>query len=281
MKPIVMFFESNGGKYLKNLIIGMGACVVLMGALFKIQHWPGASIMLTVGMITEAVIFAMLGLLPPHADYYWERFYPNITENPHVEAYKKGIKEHHSAAHGAVGGGHQGGSALASMDKMMEEAQITPASLKKLSESFSSFGKTVEQIKDVSNVAASTDAYSKSAKEAADALGQMKNTFVGATKTMGSFNEAAGDTAKFHEQVKVLSKNLGTLNNIYEVELQDANNHLKAMNKFYSNLVSASEAMASSAKDATNAKEQIAKLATNLTTLNTIYGNMLTAMQGR
>ena len=62
MNPIVIFFESNAGKYIKNLIIGLGASVVLMGALFKIQHWPGASVMLTSGMITEAVIFAMLGL---------------------------------------------------------------------------------------------------------------------------------------------------------------------------------------------------------------------------
>jgi gliding motility-associated protein GldL len=86
---------------------------------------------------------------------------------------------------------------------------------------------------------------------------------------------------KFHDQVKTLSKNLGTLNQIYEVELTDANNHLKAMNKFYSNLVNASDAMASSAKDATNTKDQIALLSKNLTSLNQIYGNMLSAMQGR
>ncbi|NDC40460.1 MAG: gliding motility protein GldL [Chitinophagia bacterium] len=282
MNPIALFFETNTGKYIKNLIIGLGASVVLMGALFKIQHWPGASEMLTSGMITEAVIFAILGLLPPHSDYYWERFYPGITENPHVEAFRKGNKSHGKGAnaHPELKGA-QGGSATASMDKMLEEAQITPASLKKLGESFTSFGKTVDQIKDISNVSASTEAYSKSAKEAADALGQMKATFVGATGTMSAFNAAAGDTAKFHDQVKVLSRNLGTLNQIYEVELQDANNHLKAMNKFYSNLVNASDAMASSAADANSAREQIGLLAKNLTTLNSIYGNMLSAMQGR
>ncbi len=278
MNPIVIFFESNAGKYLKNLIIGLGASVVLMGALFKIQHWPGASLMLTSGMITEAVIFAMLGLLPPHSDYYWERFYPGITENPHVEAFRKGLKEH-GAAHEVPG--KPGESPMKSLDKMMEEAQINPASMKRLNENFTNFGKTVEQMKDITNITSSTEAYSKGAREAADALGQMKTTFVGATKTMGAFNDAAGDTAKFHDQVKVLSKNLGTLNQIYEVELQDANNHLKAMNKFYSNLVTASDAMASSAKDATSAKDQIGLLAKNLTTLNQIYGNMLSAMQGR
>ena len=80
MNSIALFFETKQGKYFKNFIIGLGASVVLLGALFKIQHWPGAGIMLTVGMCTEAFIFAMLGVLPPHKDYYWERFYPNIDE---------------------------------------------------------------------------------------------------------------------------------------------------------------------------------------------------------
>src|ERR1700761_7223565 len=117
MNPIALFFETSQGKYLKNLLIGVGASVVLLGALFKIQHWQGASLMLTAGMCTEAFIFAMLGLLPPHADYYWERFYPGITESPHVEAYRKGIKHD---AHGQAASipGKGGESATKSLDKM-------------------------------------------------------------------------------------------------------------------------------------------------------------------
>lgn len=272
MNSIALFFETDKGKYLKNLIIGLGASVVLLGALFKIQHWPGGSIMLTAGMSTEVFLFALLGLLPPHADYYWERFYPDITKSPHLdEGHGHGKKE--------VGGKKE--SPAKSLDQMMEDASITPATIKRLGDNFQKFGQTVEQMKDITNVTAATGKYSQSATEAADALGKMKDTFLGAAKTMGAFNSAADDTAKFHDQVKVLSKNLGTLNQIYEVELTDANNHLKAMNKFYSNLVNASEAMASSAKDATATKDQIALLAKNLTTLNQIYGNMLTAMQGR
>lgn len=274
MNSITLFFETDRGKYIKNLIIGLGASVVLLGALFKIQHWPGGSIMLTAGMTVEAFIFAMLGLLPPHADYYWERFYPDITKNPHVEAHEK------SAAAGAKKLENKE-SAAKSLDKMMEEANITPAAIKRLGDNFQRFGNTVEQMKDITEVTSATGAYSQSARDAADALGKMKDTFVGATKTMGAFNSAADDTMKFHDQVKTLSKNLGTLNQIYEVELTDANNHLKAMNKFYSNLVNASDAMASSAKDATNTKDQIALLSKNLTSLNQIYGNMLSAMQGR
>lgn len=276
MNSVALFFETKQGKYVKNFIIGIGASVVLLGALFKIQHWPGAGVMLTVGMCTEAFIFAILGILPPHKDYYWERYYPNLDENPHVEAYRKGVKYEPAAA-----GGLKAGSASKSLDQMLEDAQITPANLNRLNENFKRFGQTVEQIKDISEVTSATTAYSQSAREAADALGQMKGTFMGASQTMNAFNAAAEDTTKFHEQVVVLSRNLGTLNQIYEVELQDANNHLKAMNKFYSNLVNASEAMASSATDAVAAKEQIALLSKNLTVLNQIYGNMLTAMQGR
>jgi gliding motility-associated protein GldL len=277
MNSVALFFETKQGKYIKNFIIGIGASVVLLGALFKIQHWPGASTMLTAGMVTEAFIFAMLGILPPHKDYYWERFYPNIDENPHVEAYRKGTKVELAANNTAK----TGGSASASLDKMLEDAQINPANLRRLNENFQRFGQTVDQIKDMSDVTASTGAYSQSAREAATALGEMKNTFLGATNTMSAFNAAAEDTTKFHDQVVVLSRNLGTLNQIYEVELNDANNHLKAMNKFYSNLVNASDAMASSAQDATSAKDQIGLLAKNLTVLNQIYGNMLSAMQGR
>jgi gliding motility-associated protein GldL len=272
MSPIALFFESDKGKYIKNLVIGCGASVVLVGALFKINHLPGATEMLFVGMLTEAAIFLMLGLLPPHADYYWERFYPNITTNPHVEEMKLG--KGHSAP-------KPGDSPIKSLEKMLDEAQINTPNLKKLNDSFQKFGQTVDQMKDLTNVTSATGAYSNSALEAAKALDGMKATFVGATKTLSSFNAAADDTSKFHEQVVVLSKNLGTLNQIYEVELSDANNHLKAMNKFYSNLVSASDAMASSAKDATAAKEQMGLLAKNLTTLNQIYGSMLSAMQGR
>ena len=282
MGSIRLFFETDKGKYIKNLIIGVGAGVVLIGALFKLQHWEGAGIMLTIGLCTEAFIFCLLGVLPPPKDYYWERFYPNIDENPQVEAYRTGIKiKKPEMAIGMGGGSGGGGTATASLDKMLEEANINAPNLSRLNDNFQKFGQTVNQMKDLSDVTAATGTFTQGAREAAEALGQMKETFMGASNTMQSFNDAADSTVQFHSQVQVLSKNLGALNQIYEVELNDANNHLKAMNKFYSNLVNASDAMASSAEDAVNAKNEIATLSRNLSSLNGIYGNMLSAMQGR
>lgn len=283
MKSIALFFETKSGKYIKNLIIGLGASVVLVGALAKIQHWSWAGPALTIGMLTEAFIFALLGILPPHKDYYWERYYPNLDQNPKVEAYRKGVKTVNVdiTAGSLTGGGQQMPSATGALDRMLEDAQITPANLKRLNENFSRFGQTVENMRDITDVTVATGAYTTAAQETANTLNELKTTFAGATQTMSSFNNAAEDTAQFHQQVTILSRNLGSLNQIYEVELQDANNHLKAMNKFYGNLVNASEAMADSAADAQAAKEQMGRLANNLSSLNTIYGNMLGAMQGR
>ncbi len=98
---------------------------------------------------------------------------------------------------------------------------------------------------------------------------------------LATFNNAADSTRQFHEQVQTLTKNLGSLNTIYELELQDTNNHLKAMNTFYSNLVQASQTMQGSVDDAKKTQEQIGLLAKNLGSLNQVYGNMLAAMQGR
>ncbi len=118
-------------------------------------------------------------------------------------------------------------------------------------------------------------------KRGCQRTGPGKNAYQGAATTLSHFNSAADSTKQFHEQVQVLTKNLGSLNAIYELELQDTNNHLKAMNSFYGNLVQASQTMQGSVDDAKKAHEQIAKLANNLSNLNTIYGNMLSAMQGR
>jgi len=279
LKDIGIFFETKRGKYIKNFIIGIGASIVLIGALAKLEHWKIAGPMLTIGMFTEAFIFALLGILPPHKDYYWERYYPDIDKNPHVEAYKSKTKFIAQPIAGIGGGG--GASATQSLDKLLEEANMNPANLSRLNDNFQKFNQSVDQVKDISNVTEATNAYADKAREATSALDQMKNTFQGAGATLESFNEAAESTKQFHTQVSTLTTNLGSLNAIYEVELQDANNHLKAMNKFYSSLVNASEAMSTSVDDANKAKEQMSVLANNLNSLNQVYGNMLSAMQGR
>ena len=81
--------------------------------------------------------------------------------------------------------------------------------------------------------------------------------------------------------VQVFTKNLSSLNTIYELELQESNNHLKTLNSFYGKLAETSSVMLTTADDAKKVQGEIANLSTNLGRLNSIYGNMLSAMQGR
>ncbi len=74
------FVKTKGFKYVKNLIIGVGAAFVLAGALFKIESWPFASEMLILGMGIEAFIFAFLGIIGPEPDYYWHKLYPGLDD---------------------------------------------------------------------------------------------------------------------------------------------------------------------------------------------------------
>jgi gliding motility-associated protein GldL len=242
---------------LVNVIVCVGAAVVIFGAWAKILHLSFANQMLTVGLLTEATIFLIYAFLPP----------PGQEMAALAEALPKL--------------GTSGNPALNSMDKMMQEADITPANLKKLSEGFQKFGTTINQIKDVSDVVTATSDYTSKTKEATAALGTMKEAYTKGAATMQSFNDASESTKQFHGQVQVLTKNLSSLNTIYELELQDTNNHLKAMNNFYSNLAQASQAMSGSVDDAKKTQEQIGLLAKNLGSLNQVYGNMLSAMQGR
>ena len=244
---------SNVSKWM-DVAVSVAASVVIFGALQKILHTPIADLFLKIGLYTEAIIFLLYGIL-----YI---VYPTIKEE--------------FESHGA-----KPVSAVDSVDKMLRDADINPANMKKLGEGFQKLGTTVANISDVSDVVKSTSDFGAKTKEATTAIGSMATAFTNSAATMGSFNNAAESAKGFHEQVQVLTKNLGSLNTIYELELNESNNHLKALNSFYGKLAEASQAMISSVDDATKAKEQISTLASNLSKLNAVYGNMLSAMQGR
>jgi gliding motility-associated protein GldL len=245
-----------------NVAVSAAAVPVLFGALQKILHSPSADLWLKIGLYTECAIFAayaLLYLIAPPKEADWTKL-DGLSALPKANA---------------------GNPALAKMDQMMMEADITPASLTRLSDNFKKLGGSVDQMSDITNVVAATGDFTTQTKAATAAITTMKGAYEGAAATMQSFNDASEGTKNFHSQVQVLTKNLGSLNTIYELELQDTNNHLKAMNQFYGHLANASEAMKGSVDDAKKTQEQMGVLAKNLGSLNSVYGNMLSAMQGR
>ena len=248
---------SNISKWM-DVAVSVAAAAVIFGALQKILHTPIADLWLKIGLYTEALIFLLYGIL--------YLIYPAVKED----------FETHGAKAVPVGN-----PALNNMDKMLQDADITPANLKRLGEGFQKLGTTVSGITDVSDVVKSTGDFNSKTKEATAAISAMATSFNSSANTMASFNNASESAKGFHEQVQVLTKNLGSLNTIYELELKESNNHLKALNGFYGKMAEASQAMMNSVEDANRVKEQTGTLANNLGKLNAVYGSMLTAMQGR
>ena len=191
------FLKSKGFKYLKNLIIGIGAAVVLVGALFKIQSWEGATEMLTIGLLTEAGLFLMLGLLGPEPDYYWDKLIPGL-----------------GVYNSKIGALQLGGMAPA------PQPQLPGLN-----------GEVVEN------------------------------------KLSGMLTELQG-----------MSKSLGSLKALQEVDFSGTQQQIASMNNFYSKLTEAMANMSDAMEDTKMYKEQMAALNKNLGSLNAVYGGMLSAM---
>lgn len=243
---------------LVDVLVSAGAAVVIFAAWAKLTHQSYADTMLTIGMWTETAIFLV------YACIEWVK--PTPRHQHQVSMIERSGDEV---------------TPLDSMNAMLKDAEITPTNMRKLGENFQKLGTTVSQMGEVGDVVKSTGDFSAKTKEANNALGLMKEAFVNSANTMSNFNTAADSARGFKDQVQVLTKNLSSLNTIYELELNESNNHLKALNNFYGKMSRASEVMVTTIDDAQKTKDQINTLANNLGKLNAVYGNMLSAMQGR
>lgn len=260
-------FKTQGFKRLKNLLFGVGASIVIIGALAKLNHYSWASYALFVGLVTEAIIFAISGIIPPEPDYYWEKYYPGLDQ------YDSTV-----GATAAVGGKDKK-SLSGELDKMFEAAKLDQNLVTRFGDNLRGFSDHINKMGDLANATVASNEFAGAAKNAAGALNGVKDSFAGAAEGMSKLAAASGDASKYHEQVQNATKNLAALNAVYELELQDTNNHLKTMNKFISNLGSAMTNLEASLADTDKFKTQMGNLAGNLEKLNNIYGNMLSAMR--
>lgn len=208
------------GKAFKNFmgkLYGLGAAVVILGALFKIQHWEGAGIMLTIGLLTEAVIFFFSAFEPPHEEVDWSLVYPELA----------GMHEPGAERHKKVSPVSQ------QLDKMLSEAKIGPELIESLGTGLRSLSENTSKMASVTNAAFATEEYTKNIVNASKEVTVLANSYKSASATLTSVNASN------------------------EVLLANLNSTVEDTKKY---------------------KEEVGKLAKNLSSLNTIYGNMLTAM---
>jgi gliding motility-associated protein GldL len=250
-------------------IYGIGAAVVIVGALFKIQHLPGAGPMLTVGLLTEAVIFFLSAFQPHQAETDWALVYPELSEGYDPSTNDNRFREKTPAPNGLTG----------KLDDMLKNANVTPEALTNLGQGLNRLSATTAQLGQLGEATNVTDDYTKKVRAAAQSLERINESYANTVEAVSAMSNATGDAKEYHLQVQNVTKNLGALNAVYEMELQDANTHLKSMNQFYGTLGKAMENMIQAGKDTENMQHQVADLTTNLSSLNRVYGNMLNAMR--
>lgn len=258
-----------GGKKWKSFmakLYGFGAAIVIIGAMFKIMHWPGAGPMLVVGLSTEAVIFFFSAFEPPHEEVDWSLVYPELAGMHGEEGDHKQIEE-------------DKGTITEQLDTMLEDAKIGPELIASLGEGMRSLSDQAGKLSNITDASVATNEYVSSVQSAAKNVSSLSGAYSKAAESLMGLSVSGEESANLGDQIVKVSKNLSALNASYELQLQGSNEHLKATSKFYSGLEDLMKNLNDSVDDTKRYKEQIASLSSNLESLNTIYGNMLTAMR--
>lgn len=343
--------ESKGYKNFMSKLYGIGASVVILGALFKIQHWPGAGIMLTLGLTTEAIIFFASAFEPLHVMPDWSLVYPELwglyhEGEPHPDGYEFDEKGR------PLKPISKSTSISQELDKMLQEAKIDSALIQSLSEGMRNLSDNALKLSAVATAAGATDAFvshlhqasesvqkltavydktseslahniqvseslassmrvaSESAQKTGEAfqtvaqnlkedihatgnyvesikmatqsmhnlIEKYQQTTESLTKSAQAIDFSQIDAQSYGSQIQQITKNLSALNAIYELQLKELNaqiEQLKQMDAAVNNFVNNMQASASSIS---KYKEQADLLASNLSALNTVYGNILAAM---
>jgi gliding motility-associated protein GldL len=202
-------FESKGFKKVMSYIYGWGASVVIIGALFKIIHWPGADAMLIAGLGTEALIFFISVFEPIHAEYDWTLVYPELAG---IEPSEKKQKA--------------GGTVSQQLDKMLADAKVGPELIGSLGNGLKSLSDNVKDMASLSSATVATNEYTTNiskASKAIEAIGtssteissSMANFAGGLSSMVNNLSSTANDSAEFKENISKLNKNLGNLNSVY------------------------------------------------------------------
>jgi gliding motility-associated protein GldL len=313
---IAEIVQSSGWKNFMAKLYGIGAAVVIVGALFKIMHWPGAGIMLTVGLGTEAVIFFFSAFEPLHEELDWTLVYPELagmTDPDEMEEYRE-----ESISGRGVG--------LQKFDELFQQADIRPETITNLSTGLTSLNQTAANLGDITAASLATKDYLNNMKAAGESVNSFSNIYQQSsgelTSSVGAlassykktaemidksgqeiaqkFTQSSADITttytelsktvksdytnitqghkQFSDQLTSLNKTLAELNSSYMQQIKGSQDHIKGSESVYKGMDDMMKNLKSSVDETQKYKEEISKLSHNLSELNNIYGNMLSAM---
>jgi len=285
------WYESYQGKRVVGMVYSIGAAVVIIGALFKIMHFPGAGAVLMVGMITEAILFLIGCLDKPHAEFHWHNVFPQLLEHGTDPAL---LEEMQSRPKPTLMGGDATASATATAQPKVP--MLPEKELAVLKDGIDSLAKTASQLSELGKVATATTALA----DKLDAAGKAAEQFVQAGEILETSGEALGSaygkvtedmekvaagTKEYESQVAAVNKQLSSLNAMYELQLnalQTQVEAVKAQTEKVANTTAQFEVLDTTAKQMSTAAGVALKnqetLAQQVADLNKVYGNMLNAL---
>lgn len=351
MMSIGEIVQTAGWRKFMAKVYGFGAAVVLVGALFKLQHWPMAGTMLTVGLTTEALIFFFSAFEPVHEEVDWSIVYPElagIEEDPEearernrarreaIENFANASPGSESPPAGATATSTSGATAanLTKFDEMLENADISPELFERLGEGLKKLNETTKNLKHVSDAGLATNQYVENIQAAAESISYLTDSY---NKTQSELNENVSnlsgvfkDSAEsikesgqymaekiseggesfvndvkksgedlansykeisenvraevleknktFNDQLESLNNQLAALNSTYELQLNSTNEHVQNAQSLYGDMNQIMNNLKESVDETQRYRDEISKLNQNLSELNNVYGNMLSAM---
>jgi len=313
--------KSKRWKVLMGYVYGWGAAVVLMGALFKLQHWDYSGPMLVVGLMTEAFIFFISAFEPPMEHPDWAKVYPELRDDYELVEPEEEIQS----------------NLKNSFETMLSSTNITPEVLAKIGKSLIDLSNTASGISDISAATLATDIYVKNINSASESMIAFSETNANANNSLNNsvvqlvdtysttaqqisetgngmvarlnesstkftkqidesgnklvdsyqrlsgsvekgFKDLETNTSSYSETFQKLNKNIESLNGTYEKHVKGTSEQIQASAKFFEDLNQMNQIIASSVQEMKKYKENAEKLNSNLDSLNSIYGNMLGAM---
>lgn len=294
--------QSSGWKNFMAKLYGFGAAVVIVGALFKINHWPGGSLVITLGLVTEAVIFFFSAFEPLHEELDWTLVYPELagmSDPDEIENFKENIYE-------------PGDRPVEKIEDILSSSGVDNEVMEKLGKGFSQLGESASALAEISGATVATKDFVSHMQSAASSIGGLHETYNSSAdsikesatslssayfETADNIRKSGGDIAtsyqeiantikgghssivegskEYESQLTMLSKNLSDLNAVYASQIKETSEQMKGSHELYSGLTEMINNLKASVDETNKYKDEMSKLKESISSLNDYYGHML------
>ena len=292
------FVRSKGYKNFMTKLYGWGASLVILGALFKIQHYKGAGVMLMLGMCTEAIIFFFSAFEPLHIEYNWALVYPELAlgDEEETEKDKKGDKKKALT-----------GTPTQQLDQMLTQAKIGPELIESLADGMRNLSDNAHKLAGAADATAATDGYVNNLKKASESVRNLTLQYDKASKSLDTDSSVSekylenvqkaanavgnlasiyeettkalkSDTGSYNDQLTKLNQNLTSINTIYEMQMKNTESMAKANKSVLDSMNNFADTLNASLANVEVYKKEVDQLTKNVAKLSGVYGKMVAAM---